>query len=385
MNAKKTIMGKELALVLVLFFVFSCTEKKSEIILKDISIDSKENFKKDSKLSEVIEDFRFVSLENTKNSLIGEINKIRVFNNKIFVLDALTSKSLFIFSNTGSFLYQVGRVGNGPGEFLLPMDFTIDKKNKEIIILDAERKRMHFYSLEGEFIKTKKLDFFGDALEYDNHRDEILFKGAGRGDNLVISTKNGVKKNSFFPFEKRIEAINPGNPIQMLNDSVALFRLYTRDTIYQINNGDISPYRLINFKNEDKSFLKSSKGTVNDLEKINNTLRNYVESKEHIWLSYFTKKPKNSYNTLFINKKNNHKKYYIRKEYVNDIFYDNYFLDIATTVENEFVCIIQPYRVLKAMKKIETKVINKKKTKDLIKNLTKVSNPVLMFATLKDF
>ena len=250
---------------------------------------------------------------------------------------------------------------------------------------NAERKRIHFYSLAVDFKKTNKLDFFGDGLEYDNKRGEIIFKGAGRGDNLVISDKNGVKKKVFFPFEKKVEAINPGNPVRIFNDSIILFRLYTRDTIYQINKMKVSPYRLINFKNEDKSFLKSTKGTIKDLDKINNTLKDYIETKQHIWLSYFIKSPKNSFSALFINRKNNNKRYYNRYEFINDIFYDNYFLDLATTVDNEFVFILEPHRILKIMNKNETKPINNKKTIELVNNLSETSNPVLMFAKLKDF
>ncbi len=368
----------------IIFTILSCINKE-KITLEAINIDEKENLMKGSKLSEVIENFRFIPLESTKNSLVGRINKIRVFDNKIFVLDAMSTKSLFVFSETGDFMYKVGKVGNGPGEFLLPMDFTINKKNKEIIILDAERKRMNFYDIAGKFIKTQKLDFFGEGLEYDNKQDRIIFKAAGRDDNLIVADKEGIKENSYFPFNKVIESINPGNPIRTLNDSIVFFRLYTRDTIYQINKASISPYRIINFKNEDKSFLKSSKGTVKDLDRINNLLLNYVETEQNIWLSYLTRSPKKSFHALFINKNNNNKRYFSRHKFVNDIFYDNYFLNVATTVENEFVFIIQPYKVLEIMGEAGVKEIKNKKTMSLVNEFKETSNPVLMFATLKDF
>jgi len=64
-----------------------------------------------------------------------------------------------VFDRDGHFIRQIGKVGMGPGEYVYPDDFTIDKENKIIYILDERKRQINKYYLNtGLFIHAINLD-----------------------------------------------------------------------------------------------------------------------------------------------------------------------------------------------------------------------------------
>ncbi|MDR1116558.1 MAG: 6-bladed beta-propeller [Tannerella sp.] len=101
-------------------------------------------------------EFRFVALETDSNCLIGSINRIEIFDNRIFVHDLFHAKSIFVFDAEGRFITQVGSIGDGPGNYIAANGFEIDRDNRRIIVNDSNRERLVFYD--------------ADTYEYIMHR-----------------------------------------------------------------------------------------------------------------------------------------------------------------------------------------------------------------------
>jgi len=98
-------------------------------------------------VSEVIDEFEMTPLETTDESLIGYIDKIDFYGDRIYVLDSHYSSSIFVFSKEGKFLSKLSRKGRGPGEFIYPMSFAIDQRGA-ILVLDMNLSRLLKYNID---------------------------------------------------------------------------------------------------------------------------------------------------------------------------------------------------------------------------------------------
>jgi len=116
----------------VCIFATSCvmTNQKSEENDLDISSANKsdntqsiniDSLKKEDNinLSSEFKKVKTIILETNKNSLIGSVNSIQVYGDKIFILDRDKSNGIFVFNKTGKFIQRIGNAGQGPGEILL--------------------------------------------------------------------------------------------------------------------------------------------------------------------------------------------------------------------------------------------------------------------------
>jgi hypothetical protein len=103
--------------------------------------------------------YRVVKLETTDNSLIGEVSKVEVVNDRIIVLDERDSESVFMFDGQGNFIRQIGRKGRGPGEYTNAVNFVVDYDNSHIIVSDEGGRKQLFYDFDGRFIKEYKMRY----------------------------------------------------------------------------------------------------------------------------------------------------------------------------------------------------------------------------------
>lgn len=103
--------------------------------------------------------YRVVKLELTENSLIGEISKVEVIDDRIIILDRRDNKSVFMFDMEGNFIRQIGRKGRGPGEYVSAVNFVLDYDNGHIIVSDYGTPKQMFYDLDGRFIKEYRLSY----------------------------------------------------------------------------------------------------------------------------------------------------------------------------------------------------------------------------------
>lgn len=104
--------------------------------------------------NEIIKSVKFIPLEFTDECPISSILKLDFYNDTIFIF---SKNGLYSFNTEGKFICQFGRKGQGPGEYSLPFDFSIDKQNKQVIIYDSNQSRIHIYDLYGNFLKSVRI------------------------------------------------------------------------------------------------------------------------------------------------------------------------------------------------------------------------------------
>ena len=62
---------------------------------------------------------------------------------------------LFMFDDRGNFVRNIGREGEGPGEFLNP--YCLSATSEKIIVADNSNMRLQFYDLNGDYINSFKI------------------------------------------------------------------------------------------------------------------------------------------------------------------------------------------------------------------------------------
>lgn len=99
----------------------------------------------------------WIALDTSEMAILGDISKIETYENTYYVLDKVIRKSIFVFDEQGKFLRRIGRIGQGPGEYIHIYDFAIDRKKGHIAIL-TDASTVYLYDLQGNFITSKQVD-----------------------------------------------------------------------------------------------------------------------------------------------------------------------------------------------------------------------------------
>ena len=101
-------------------------------------------------LSEVASDVEFVQLEVTDESLLKDIDGIKVSDSHILIQDI---NQVYLFARDGKFLTRVGSQGQGPSEYLHVDKIMLDEKRQEILLLTTSTG-IKVYGLDGKYKKT---------------------------------------------------------------------------------------------------------------------------------------------------------------------------------------------------------------------------------------
>lgn len=176
-------------------------------------------------ISSLVAEFKYVPLETTKASLFGNIDRMEIYKDRIYLSDYFSAKGVLIFDLNGKFISKAGTNGNGPGEIISADMMFIDSYNDYIVIVDKMQNKLVYYSLLGEYVK------------------EIPFAIHDIGDCASIG-KNCIA------FTNRAVAHNP------LPDGLNRYRIICADTLGNIIGGIYEQEDRINFPVGFFEFLK---------------------------------------------------------------------------------------------------------------------------------
>jgi hypothetical protein len=308
---------KHLSIITVIFCIFlfqACsntnknTNEDSGINAKIITIDLNQKMEENN-IQNIASSMTFLELEESDDFPIGFINKILVTNTLIYILDIQRAKSLFIYDRDGHLKKVIDKVGIGPGEFVTPSDFAIQKSTGNLVILDGNQRKLIFYTKQGDFISELKLNTFIGNFTTTNNDDIILDKGnfiSDKSTNYIrIINKEGTKLTELLPVPEFVRemTIRPRNPLQHLQDTV-LFMPSLNNSIYQINGNEIKLRYKFDFggKWPSKEYFANEKGK-HPLKIAQNLMKNnyvaflnYLETKDILHVNFeYQEKPYSLY------------------------------------------------------------------------------------------
>lgn len=206
--------------------------------------------------------------DNNGEFLIGEINKILIFNHKIYILDAFESKSLFVYDMQGNAKFQINYIGNGEGEFISIRDFDVDHETGNITILDSHKNQILTYDNTGKFLYKIPLKFLITSMALNPQDSSIIAdKGNGGSDDskkhiAILDQKSGKVQKHLLDVREMYEnyTIAPMASLQKTGDTLR-YLPPMNNSLYSIVNGEISKRYHFDFgKNwPDESFIDKNK------------------------------------------------------------------------------------------------------------------------------
>lgn len=251
--------------IVLLLTICSCVNKNSDLNRSEKSFDlfqipvnlNEKNFIKKN-ISELYSNINGFTL-SSEGGEIGNVDKVLIFDNKLFVLDINFAKKLFVYDllQNGKALYSLGLKGKGPGEFLHFTDFTIDSLNRQLLTIDMLQRKISYFDLEGTFIESRKLKF--SPLNIINQNDYIYFIARTfEGDDfgLKVTNRDLIIQKEFLPFKSHPVLSYHNSTFFKINNRL-LLNYPNCDTIFQFKGLSINPYFAI--KTENNSFYKYAK------------------------------------------------------------------------------------------------------------------------------
>ncbi|WP_291530366.1 6-bladed beta-propeller [Bacteroides sp. UBA939] len=237
-------MRKYLFICLFTYLVFTifvqCTSSSGSKD-KDLLEDARaiEFGKLEKEKTSMLHELTFIKLETNDDCLIKQINQIQVFDNHIYVLDV---RGLYTFDMEGKYVRGLIASGDGPGEFLSPFSFWIDRSGF-IFILDRQLNRLLKYDISNLIFVESIMMPFMSPISFAKMPDTELFiyyypirSIAGSASRqIIIADKQGVVHTELLEGDASGKILHGGCSNFYTEDSMLRFYPYFSNRIYTIS------------------------------------------------------------------------------------------------------------------------------------------------------
>ena len=245
MNIKEFYISIFLLLILLNGCKQSSSDTNQEGALIRITIEDPEKENDILYLSHYFKEAQVVPLETKAECLLGEIKKIEMDDNLLFVQD-YTGKGIYCFNMEGKFLHHIGTLGNGPDELPDIKSFAIDKEENVIYLHSRILELNRSYSYKGEVIGEIPCGYLANEMSF-------------MAGNLYLSHPNGninshnlVGVNAVGKIVEKHEPVEPDGvstiPILRKNNGkIYYYSNLLRDTVYALDGkGAYEPALIFN-------------------------------------------------------------------------------------------------------------------------------------------
>lgn len=313
--------------------------------------------------SDIYDSVKLIRLETTDKYLVGEIKKIIVKDEMIYILDDL-GRRIGVFDANGEYISKVDKRGNGNGEYVQIDDFSIDNKGN-IIVLDGAKRTLNYYDRFGEFTSKHKLPISADAFEcYNDHT--FLFSSSGLCENKlnIWSIKDEKITNSHLDYDKRLSG-RVVKPLIKYSDRI-LFMQRNDNCIYDVSIDTLTAKWSVDFGNKSivRSKLQKGFGGAYFPAAQDYYITTFAETDNLVSFSYQSNEQ--DYPFYVYMSKISADKIVVTYQYNNTCYYtDNLLFNklplapITVTDNNEFVSYINPFRWKTIFKEYNKDSLNK--------------------------
>lgn len=149
-----------MGIVLCFIFVITSNNNAQDFSTDLITIDVEKVYKEPKRtmmLSKAVKKIEYVKLETSPDCLISTATTINVSADYIIIYNSRPERIL-LFNRAGEFLNEIGRKGNGPGEYsrMRRSSLEISLDQKFISIASMTNSSIHQYEIDGSFDKRIK-------------------------------------------------------------------------------------------------------------------------------------------------------------------------------------------------------------------------------------
>ena len=205
-----------------------------------------------TKLEDIFDTLHYINLETADDFIVGEISKIDILKDTIYILDRKT-KSIYTFTINGKKVRRIGQIGNGPGEYSEPTSMSVT--NDHIFVYDQWQQKVVKYNHYGDVISDHKLPFFCQKVLMLENEDMLCF-GAGMDNHHLSkivnycfwqcdSSYSKISKVGLFS-ENSKTIINGDIPLEHYNGYYYYYHFKTNDFYQILPDGNIN--HLVHFE-----------------------------------------------------------------------------------------------------------------------------------------
>lgn len=339
----------------------ACEEEKAshwydseELLSFDVS--TLEDKEYEIKLSDLMESVEIVQLDNSTEEAFGRTWDVEISDNYIATGNVAENVKLY-HRKSGKYIGNVGKRGQGPGEYTNIWDITINEEDKRIYLWPNMRDYIYSYDMNGKFIEEETIllpEGYGTrgTMFPDRKTNELVVLGTPYGyyqrENITHEGKKvacwvqDFQGNLKFSIPADNYTIPRGSSHSWAShpnreSSIYSYALRTiksemrRDTVYHYNSKDnlLYPVYTTNYPHEDNFVIAS------------------LESPLHYYTVHATYKKRRStnpenlegYKVLQVDKKSHAGKYIrVVNDYLGNIPIVLY--DFLFSVKNEYATII---------------------------------------------
>ncbi|MCM1108050.1 MAG: 6-bladed beta-propeller [Clostridium sp.] len=155
----------------------------------------------------------YLALETKEECLVGHIDKMESDGQDLFLFDKSNNQVLRFSGSDGSFQNKFGNTGRGPGEFIRITDMSLNKKAKEVCLLDAFGYKLLHFNYDGALVREEPMFYYYNSLEFagdgmvictdmnDNEDVPPLYRN-----RLVLADANQTPRHIGFAFTETLSA-----------------------------------------------------------------------------------------------------------------------------------------------------------------------------------
>lgn len=190
---------------------------------------------------------KILPLEDTDASLLEEIQDVDFINDKILIYK---TNKVTVFDKEGNFLFNIDRVGSGPGEYVHTTSFFV--KQNEVFLFDDILQKVFIYNENGEWIATYPIESENEiSLLYPLENGGYIAKNKYQGENnrtpCVSLFNSRLKKTESINNRILQSAEIDYDNFYSYEDNI-LYWEFLNDTIYSINQQNkLFPKYYVNF------------------------------------------------------------------------------------------------------------------------------------------
>ena len=233
-----------LAILILIVLLPSCRESRqkavtpAEIVAKVDVSESDKGFD----VYQIADLEKVIPLETVGDALVGEIDKLEMDDNHIVILDK-RMRAVWLFGIDGKFIRRIGRLGNGPKEYVSLDDMCFDKESGTVWIWDRVKQVMLEYDLSGELLKEVATGFSSNVFAKTKDGFWLYYSYLKNPDNnsliLVNEEMNHLVKG-FFPTKESF-------PVSLSSgftfwDGNAYFYFPLSNVLYSLDGMEANPY-----------------------------------------------------------------------------------------------------------------------------------------------
>lgn len=294
-------------IVLILLFFSGCREKMNPIVecKYEIKIDPEQA--KDSILfSDLFEKVSYTRIHTDDDFLIGRIDKLIVSDKYIFILDRKLSRSVFCIDKNGERVFEIQRLGKGPGEYIDLRDIAFDSIRQEVLLFCAASQKIIWFDLNGKFLREKKLPVWAVGMHpidngvvvYSDYNVNSEWKSIGYYPNVILldSAMNIIGCQAYFKGNIDKSFIWSSRPdFSLVGNKVGIMPDHS-NVIYYVSGENMIPAWNIDFGKHsiDENYWKQASNKNMSLEKWVEYCRvegvcecvYYMEGEEIIYFMY---------------------------------------------------------------------------------------------------